>query len=329
MRASPHPLPSLAAPSGQATAAGVSAVPLWYLYTSVISLALFCSGLIALAPDAVGSTLAPHVLALIHVATLGVVTTAIMGALWQLLPVILVVPTPRTRLSQVHYLAWLAGVTMLITGFWRSWWQALAVGGSIVVLGVLVFAAAMLWLIATAPSRSLSVYYIAAGLLYLLAVVVGGLALVVDEQTGFLGGRTFNVLPAHLMLGFVGWGVQIVFGVSYKLAPMFSLAHVRDERPGWLCFGLLNGGLILLAIGLLDGLSMPMCLMPFGLILAAILVFMVGLVRTLHTRLRRTLDPTQWHGLAGLAFLLVASLTGAWYATTGSSYWWLDGRSWD
>ena len=311
----------------QAAATGTSTVPLWYLYTSVISLALFCSGLVALVPDAVESTLAPHVLALIHVATLGVLTTAIMGALWQLLPVILVVPAPRTRVSNVHYLAWLAGVATLITGFWQSWWQALAVGGAVVVLAVLVFAAAMLWLIAKAPTRSPSVYYIATGLLYLLAVVVGGLALVVDEQTGLLGSHTFNVLPAHLMLGFVGWGVQIVFGVSYKLAPMFSLAHVHDERPGWLCFGMLNGGLISLAVGLLAGWLTPVCLVPFGLILAAIIVFALDLLRILRTRVKRTFDPTQFHGLAGLAFLLAAGSTGVCYAVTGSSYWWLDGRA--
>ncbi len=310
-----------------AAKADVSAVPLWYLCTSVASLVLVCSGLVALAPDAVASTLVPHMLALIHVATLGMLTTAIMGALWQLLPVILVVPAPGTRLSKAHFLTWLAGVAIVVTGFWQSWWQGLAIGGSVVVLDVLVFAAAMLWLIVRAPRRSLSAYYIGTGLVYLLRVVAGGLSLVVNEQTGFLGSHTFDVLPAHVMLGFAGWGLQIVFGVSYKLAPMFALAHVRDERPGWLCWGLLNGGLIALAVGLLAGWPTSVCLVPAGLILAAVLVFAVDLLRILRARTRRSADPTRWHALGGLAFLLAALLGGIGYALSGSSYWWLDGQA--
>jgi hypothetical protein len=64
-----------------------------------------------------------------------------------------------------------------------------------------------------------------------------------------------------------------------------------------------------------------------ALVLAAMLVFTVDLVCILRARLRRALDPTQWHGLIGLAFLLGAGLTGIAYAATGSSYWWLDSRS--
>src|SRR5581483_4216144 len=131
-----------------------------------------------------------------------------------------------------------------------------------------------------------------------------GLALAVDQQTGFLGDQLLRVLPAHLLLGFAGWGVGTVMGVSYKLAPMFALAHVSDERPGWLCFGLLNGGLVTLALGLLCGWPLAVCLAPAALILLALLVFTADLLRILRSRHKRTLEPTQWHALAGLGFLL-------------------------
>lgn len=315
-----------ALPQGAAARARATAVPLWYLYSAVAALGLFCTGLIALAPEAIDGTLSPHVLALIHLATLGVLTTAIMGALWQLLPVILVVPAPPSWLSRAHYPLWLIGVITLIGGFWSTWWPALAVGGTLVVLGAGLFAAVMLWTIARAPRRPVSAYYVAAGLVYLVLVVLGGLTLAVDRQTGFLGARLLQVLPAHLLLGFVGWGVGTVIGVSYKLGPMFALAHVQDERPGWLCFALLNGGLVSLAAGLLAGWPLPVCLGLGSLILLAILVFTMDTIRILRSRHKKGLEPTQWHALAGMTFLLLCGgLTMR--DALGGPGWWFDGRT--
>ncbi len=313
-------------PQGAAARARASSVPLWYLYTAIAALVLFCTGLIALAPEAMDGTLSPHVLALIHVATLGVMTTAIMGALWQLLPVILVTPAPRSWLSRTHYPLWVTGVTLLVAGFWSDWWPALAAGGTLVVLGAALFAAVMLWTIIRAPRRPVSAYFGAAGLIYLVLVVLGGLALAVDRETGLLGSRLLQVLPAHLLLGFVGWGVGTVMGVSYKLGPMFALAHVADERPGWLCWGLLNGGLVMLAVGLPAGWPLAVCLGPGALILLAILVFTADTARILRSRHKRVLEPTQWHALAGLGFLLLCGgLTLR--AALGGVGWWLDGRT--
>ena len=313
-------------PQGAATRARASAVPLWYLYTAIAALVGFCTSLIALAPEAMDGTLSPHVLALIHLATLGVMTTAIMGALWQLLPVMLVVPAPPSWLSRAHYPLWVTGVALLVAGFWSAWWPALAVGGTLVTLSAGLFAAVMLWTIARAPRRPVSAYFVAAGLISLVLVVLGGLTLAVDRQTGFLGGRMLQVLPAHVLLGFVGWGVGTVMGVSYKLGPMFALAHVADERPGWLCWGLLNGGLATLAAGLLAGWPLTVCLGSGVLILLAILVFTLDTIRILRSRHKKVLEPTQWHALAGLGYLLLCGgLTLR--AALGGVGWWFDGRT--
>jgi hypothetical protein len=311
---------------GTAARSRSSAYPLLYLYSAVVSLVLFCSSLIVLAPDSMDSTLTPHVLAVIHLATLGMMTTAIMGALWQLLPVILVVPAQPSWIGRVHYPLWLTGVTALVAGFWINWWPALAAGGFLVVLGAVILAAVMGRMIARAPRRPLAAYFVAAGLFYLILVVLGGLALAVDVQTGFLGDRLFRILPAHLLLGFAGWGVGTVIGVSYKLAPMFALAHVTDERPARLCFGLLNGGLAALAAGLAAGWPFAICLVPAVMILLAVLVFTVDTVRILQSRHKKVLEPTQWHALVGLAFLLVCG-TAALRAASAGPGWWLNGRT--
>ncbi len=311
---------------GAAARARASTIPLWYLYTAAGALVLFSTGLIALAPDAMATTLTPHVLALIHLATLGVLTTAIMGALWQLLPVILVVSAPPAWISRAHFPWWIAGVTLLVAGFWSNWPPALAVGGSLVTLGAIAFAAVMLWTIARAPRRPLAAYFIAAGLLYLVVVVLGGLTLAIDLQTGVLGAALLRVLPAHLLLGFAGWGIGTVIGVSYKLAPMFALAHIGGERLGWWCFGLLQGGILVLALTLTAGLPQAAGLAAGIAILAALVLYAIDTMRILRSRNKKVLEPTQWHALAGIGYLLLCCLI-ALYDARGDTGWWLDGRT--
>ncbi len=311
---------------GVAVRARVSTAPLWYLYAALAAFVLFATGLVPLAPEALNGTLTPHVLALVHVATLGLLTTAIMGALWQLLPVILVVPAPASWLARAHFPLWVGGVALLVAGFWSAWWPALAAGGTLVVLGALFFAGVMWGTIARAPRRPLSAYFVAASLLDLVLVVLGGLALAVDLQTGVLGAWFVRVLPAHLLLGLVGWGVGTVLGVSYKLAPMFALAHLGDERPGWVCFGLFNSGLVGLAASLLAGWPAPVGFACAALILLALLVFALDTLRLLRARHKKALEPTQWHALSGLAALLLCG-GGSLGAALGGEDWWLDGRT--
>ena len=324
--AAPAATAPAALPRGAATRARASAAPLWYLYSAIAALVLFSTGLVALAPEALAGTLTPHVLALIHVATLGLLTTAMMGALWQLLPVILVVPAPAPWLARAHFPLWVGGVGLLVGGFWSGWWPALAAGGSLVALGVLLFAGVMWGIIARAPRRPLAAYYVAMSLLYLVLVVLGGLAMAVDMQTGFLGAWYLRVLPAHLLLGLVGWGVGTVLGVSYKLAPMFALAHITDERPGWACFGLLNGGLLGLAASLLAGWPALVGFACAALVLLAVVAFTLDTLRLLRTRHKKALEPTQWHALSGLMALLLCG-GGAMGAALVGAGWWLDGRT--
>ncbi len=317
---------SPALPKGAAARARASVVPLWYLYSAVAALVLFGVGLIALTPDAMVGTLTPHVLALIHLATLGVLTTAIMGALWQLLPVILVVPAPPAWIARVHYPLWLGGVTLLVAGFWSNAWPVLAIGGSLVTLGAIAFAAVMLWTIVQAPHRPLATYFIIAGLLYLVLAALGGLTLAIDLQTGFLGDRLLQVLPAHILLGFAGWGIGTVIGVSYKLAPMFALAHVAGERLGWWCLGLLQGGILVLAAVLIAGWPQAVGLGAGSAIFLAVALYAIDTGRILRSRHKKVLEPTQWHALAGIGYLLAFCLVALDEARAGAG-WWLDGRT--
>jgi hypothetical protein len=62
----------------------------------------------------------------------------------------------------------------------------------------------------------------------------------------------WRLLPLHLELLLFGWIVQLVMGVAFWIFPRFWRSR-GDERPAWLAFGLLNGGVWLAGAGVVLG----------------------------------------------------------------------------
>ncbi len=65
---------------------------------------------------------------------------------------------------------------------------------------------------------------------------------------------------AHVHILMVGWTVQFACGVAFWILPRLDAVGSRgDERPVWLCFGLLNAGVLLAVLqGLLSIFEMPL-----------------------------------------------------------------------
>jgi hypothetical protein len=84
-------------------------------------------------------------------------------------------------------------------------------------------------------------WFIRAGLLYLLAALVLGVALGLDPA-----GLPAGLRPATFHLLVVGWITQLIFGVAHWMFPRESRDRPRGREPlGWAAFALLNGGLLL------------------------------------------------------------------------------------
>jgi hypothetical protein len=299
-------------------------VPLPFLLTGVVAAAVF--GLLApfvlplalLAPDI------PHVLALVHTVTLGWLTMTIMGASLQLVPVIVVSPLRATALLRWHYPAFLCGVLCLIAGFW--WWQIwlLLLGGSVVVLAVVHYVIVLGTTFAHATTRPLTVWFLTASLIYLCLVVSLGLCLAWNFTTGFLSAGDERVVLVHLTLGIAGWLSCTLVGVSYTLGRLFLLAHAHDDRWGRLVFGLLNGGIVLLATGVLLGWTF----LTWGggaLLISAAGLFAGDYWRILQVRQRKRLEVTQYHSLAATGYFVLVIVVGVVLLLRG---WWEMPATW-
>lgn len=299
-------------------------VPLWlplpFLISGVIGAALFGALLPWVAPQAILAPGYPHVLALVHTATLGWLTMIIMGASLQLAPVILTSPLRATRLARWHYAVYLPGVALLVTGFWFWRLPLLIAGGSLVVLAVahyaVILGATLLHARRHTQARPLTARYLTASLIYLCLVVSLGLTAALNLSLGFLGAGTNRLLLAHITLGVVGWLSCTLIGVSYTLVRLFALVHSHNDRLGRMVFALLNGGIV----GMAGGFALawlPLEIAGGLLLVAAVWLFAWDYAQMLRQRKRKLLDATQHHGIAAVGYLAVVVSLGVAAALLG------------
>ena len=279
-------------------------VPLPFLLTGITALALFSLLLPWNISQALVAPDFPHVLALVHMLTLGFLTMTIMGASLQLVPVIIAAPLRARRLLRWQYPTFTAGVMLLLIGFWWMIPALLIAGGSLVVLAVLHYITVLAITFARADKRPLTVSFLATSLVYLGIVVCLGLTAALNFQFGFLGAATDRILLAHITLGVVGWLTTTLIGVSYTLVRLFALAHKHEDRLGRIIFWLLNVAIIVLVVGF--ALSWQPLIVAGGLVLiAAAWLFGYDYLQMLRARNRKMLDVTQYHASASVVYLML------------------------
>lgn len=125
--------------------------------------------------------------------------------------------------------------------------------------------------------------FVRTGLLYLLAALLTGLAIVAQAPLRLPQWVTF-LTPAYFHLFMVGWVTQLIIGVAYWMFPKW-----RKERPrgsdllAWSCYGLLNAGLLLRVVAEPIHATQPRLLLGWLLVFAALLQWLGGLAFVLNT----------------------------------------------
>jgi len=198
--------------------------------------------------------LSDAVLGWVHLATLGWITMTIMGATFQLVPVLGGVKLYSERLGYWQYAFYLPGLILLTHGFWLHNPAWLVSGGGLLSLAILLYAYNLLRTFLRIKKWNVVEVHIATALGYLLGVLAFGLLLVVNhENPGLLGAGRLELLAAHAHLALVGWVSLTIFGVSYQLVSMFAPAQGYTKRLSWWAYGTLNAGIIALTTGLVGG----------------------------------------------------------------------------
>ncbi|HEX9108791.1 MAG TPA: hypothetical protein VF832_16210 [Longimicrobiales bacterium] len=262
--------------------------------------------LVWVAPDvALGLFPLPRVAAATHLFTLGWLTTSIMGALYQFLPVSLGEPIRWRRLAEATFWLHVPGVALFVAGLLGSWPVVRTAGAGLFGTALLLFALNLAATLRRAEKRNLTWWALAAAAAYLVVTVVLGVTLALNLDRGFLGQRRFLALGVHIHVAAIGWVFLVVIGVARRLLPMFLLSHAKSERWIQAAVGLVAGGVAwLVAFHHAGGLVavLPASLLAGG----GAAAFLVHAARLYYGRSKPKLDPGMRLVAAALAFQALA-----------------------
>jgi hypothetical protein len=288
-------------PPFRLTARHFAAALLWLLVGA--------AGLVAVANDlAAGNFLAPHVLAVIHVFTLGVLTTTIYGALYQFFPGALGIAIRNVRVAHWSWGLHTTGTLALVTGFW-TWHPALLATGWVLLFGG-VFGSSwnLLPQRRRAPRGLLIGQYVSAGHVALGTAMLVALARI-GNSLGWWPIDRMAVITSHFHLAVFGFVVFTAAGVGSWMLPMFLLAARAPTWPLRWIRPVGMAGLALLTVGAL--LGWPVVARGGGaLVLAAALLFLWQLALYFRHAERRPIDPALAHVAAGMTHVTVAVVLG-------------------
>ena len=275
-------------------------LPLSYLTTAAGAFVLAALAVPWLAPELAGHYYQPRILALTHTVTLGWITLTIMGASYQIVPIVLGRSIWSERLARWQLGLTAAGIVGMVAHFFIGQWPGLLWAAGLVMLGVgahLVNAALTV--------RGLTQWSFTARLVVLAHVGLGltafyGTLLGVDKLLRLLPGGLFPNLHAHVHLALLGWVLPMVIGVAARVYPMFLLAREPAGWPGRVQLWGLGLGAPATVLGILGS----RVLLAAGALAVAAAVFahLAWVLAMVRGRRRPQLD---W----GLRFVVTGALT--------------------
>ena len=185
-----------------------------------------------LASELAGHYYQPRVLALAHTVTLGWITLTIMGASYQIIPIVLGCPIWSERLAHWQYLLLTVGIAGMVGHFFIGEWSGLLWGAGLVALGTVAHLANAVMSIRGLQQWTFTARLVAGALVGFALTLLFGLALAANHLWTFLPPTTFPLIHAHFHLALLGWVLPMVIGVAARLYPMFLLAREPGGWPG-------------------------------------------------------------------------------------------------
>lgn len=187
----------------------------------------------------------------VHLLLLGWGTMIAMGAVYQLISVVLQANVYSITLGYIQYFFFAGGTFGLTGGFYASQLAWIAISALFVFTGILLFAWNVGMTLYRAKHWDVVSISAACAVVYLVLTGVTGTLMGIDFSTGVLGGFHQGMFGAHIWLGTLGWFGLLITGFSYKMLPMFYLSHNYPKRLQIVVLALWNGSVLLGALSFL------------------------------------------------------------------------------
>jgi hypothetical protein len=309
-------------------------VPLLFILTGITAL-LGAISLIFLRPEVLTTYhYNQYIIAITHLVTLGWISSVVMGAMYQLVPVALETKLYSQKLAGVQFALHLVGICGMVWMFWA--WNMKQVGhfGSIFGVGVLLFIYNLFRTLLRVPRWNVVATAIAATLFWLALTVSVGLMVVAGkcsydlvEATGSATWQSqligvvrgigkwvtrfdqMGVMHAHVHAGVVGVFLMLIVGVSYRLIPMFTLSEIQKPRRAMASVLLLNLGLMGAFLTIATRSQLKILFSATSVV--GLVLYGFELRAILRARKRRVIDWAVKYFLTGLFTLVLLSPLGA------------------
>ncbi|WP_375159262.1 hypothetical protein [Bradyrhizobium sp. RDT46] len=276
---------------------------------------------------------APDTLVIVHMVSIGWLSTVLCGALFQFVPVLVARPLYAERWTLPALALLTLGLMVLLAGFLAlggrfngpSW--LLPIGAGLLIAGFALVVANLGMTLWSARPLPRPARFVAGGLACIcVTAAFGGLFSLVLSGTA-IGAQWPELLvsgvPIHALAGLGGWLTFTAMGVSYRLLAMFMLAPDGDVRLGRLAW---LAGAIALAVGLVGGVlalwRMTGLNLAFLLAGAAALLSVAAYGRDVlvlyRSRKRRALELNTRMSLVALGSLVAVAILGAACLATGT-----------
>lgn len=282
-----------------------------------IPIGILAAGCILMAAGsaALSTPWAPQTLALTHAGTLGVLAMGMVGALYQMTPVIAGTPVPFTRIAHIVQALLLVGLAGFI---WRLLGGPAFAMSAAILCFTIAFPAFLLplgWVLLRPGTNNETVQGMRLAVVSLAVVTLIGLVLARGYSGHGFPENRILWMQIHLTLALLGWVGGLIMAVSWQVIPMFYLAPTVSKTTMRCLFGLLLSGLALPFIavfvdGEIGGFLSPVHLAASGALPAALVIWLIHpvlILRIISRRKRKRHDASLMFWKAGLvnALLLI------------------------
>ena len=291
-----------------------SALPMRFFTLGLVGLLLLNAGM-ALDPRAVRWPLPAHGILLLHLTVLGWITPVMMGADYQLIPVVLHRPLRAQRVAGFVLWLYAAGVAVFLSGWaiGRPLW--VAAGGTLAGCALLLFCVHAGLALVRVEHWGPTALGLGGGIGFLAVTGVAGPYMAISIGGAVPAGAFATLRALHATAGLSGWLLLTIMGATYELLPFFAATgpavRPRFGTAAVVCTG--AGTMLLLASGLVPGVPPAAGLVLIGLGVAG---WIHDLIRLAHHGRQARREPVVRYSLAaalaiGVGGVVAASAWGA------------------
>ena len=283
--------------------------------------------ILASTPQAVGGFFyQPKMLAVVHLVTLGWISSSILGSFYLISPIAL-----RTvlRPGWGDYAACalvLIGVAGLVSHFWIDRYSGMVWSAGTLLVGLAYVAVRGVAAVVSAPIQGgVKLHIVLAFANILGAGILGMLIGIEKQQIHVLPGYLLHSVYAHAHLAALGWATMMVMGTAYRLFPMVLPSAMPKPSRTWASAVLVEAGLVILLFALPASHRLGI-VTGTAAITAGLLAFF-SQVLWMKRRPKRSPKGLQrpdfaaWHAMQAVGYLAVAAAIGVALAFAPSGAW--------